>query len=82
MIDREYEKEKARKRRNRNSKKQNKAFSICKNNYEGLSDEEIKEISKKEMNNLKACSCYLCGNVRKNHGKTIQEKRFYQQDDF
>jgi hypothetical protein len=31
----------------------------------------------KYADNLKRCSCWMCGNIRKQEGMTIQERRFY-----
>lgn len=31
----------------------------------------------KYADNLKKCSCWMCGNLRKQEGMTMQERRFY-----
>ena len=42
------------------------------------SDPEMQEWARRNYNHLKKCSCWMCGNRRKWHGPTIQERRMGQ----
>ena len=48
-----------------------------------FNEKELNERSARLANNLKACSCCMCGNPRKWWNElTIQERRFYQVDKY
>lgn len=39
-------------------------------------DPLINDWSLKHVDNMKACSCHMCGNFRALYGETLQEKKF------
>jgi hypothetical protein len=60
-------------RRSRNQRKKKRAQSVYV--IMGYSDPQMQEWAKRNYNHLKACSCWMCGNYRKNFGGTFQEKK-------
>ena len=40
------------------------------------------DVNGKLANHLKVCSCFMCGNFRKNNGPTIKELRYGNNDEY
>ena len=72
------EKDKSRaKRRIAEAKKFKKALRVADEVFSYTNDQEWKlKWARRHVNNLKACSCWLCCSPRENGEVTIQEKRF------
>lgn len=74
------------KRRSDKQRKLKQAETIAKRFYfiptQGLKEDWICTWASRNADNLKMCSCYMCGNQRKHWGKTIQELKYSEPEDF
>jgi len=74
-----YQEKKRERRRRDFLRMKNRAHKVQTEWWAGFSytEDEIDIASSKLANNIKVCSCYMCGNPRKwwRKSKTIQEKK-------
>ena len=81
-MDRERQKEKARDRRINDDRMLRRAIRIQKEHWfwPDADDEKRHQSAVRWKDNLKKCSCDMCGNSRRHFGeRTLQEKKFDDQ---
>jgi len=67
-------------RRSSKRRKINQAKQVAK--IFGVQEKWIRPWAARNADNLKKCSCPMCGNQRRHYGKTFQELKYSEPEDF